>query len=82
MNGQQNSKNGGLLKIGELAKEAGVRPSTIRYYTAIGLLIPAEITPSGYRLYERDFTLERIRFIRSVVNGKPTLRTLREKLNK
>ena len=32
----------GLLKIGEIAKEAGVLCSSIRYYTDVGLLQVAE----------------------------------------
>ncbi len=39
------------MRIGELAKTAGVTPDTIRYYEREGLLPPAERTPSGYRDY-------------------------------
>lgn len=43
-----------LLKIGELAKAAGVTVPTIRFWTKEGLLEVAEITPSGYQLYAAD----------------------------
>lgn len=41
-----------LLKIGELAARAEVSTRTIDYYTSLGLLTPAERTPSNYRLYD------------------------------
>ncbi len=39
------------MRIGELAKTAGVAPDTIRYYEREGLLPPAARTESGYRDY-------------------------------
>ena len=41
----------GMLTIGQLAKRAGVKPSTLRFYEAQGLLSPAVRSESGYRLY-------------------------------
>jgi DNA-binding transcriptional MerR regulator len=43
-----------LLTIGQLARRAGVRPSTLRYYEAEGLLEPTDHTEAGYRLYDPD----------------------------
>lgn len=37
--------------MSQLAKLAGVSPRTLRYYDQIGLLRPARVTPSGYRIY-------------------------------
>ncbi len=39
------------MRIGELAKSAGVTPDTIRYYEREGLLPLADRTPGGYRDY-------------------------------
>lgn len=39
-------------QIGEMAQRAGVSVRTLRHYDAIGLLVPCEITPAGYRLYD------------------------------
>ena len=39
------------MRIGELARSAGVTPDTIRYYEREGLLPLPERTPSGYRDY-------------------------------
>lgn len=49
--------------IGEVAKQVGMNPKTIRYYEGLGLLSEPERTESGYRLYsEKD--LERLQFIK------------------
>jgi MerR family transcriptional regulator, copper efflux regulator len=44
---------GDTLRIGELAKQAGVTTRTIRYYESIGLLGPAE-RDGGFRCYTED----------------------------
>jgi len=75
-------KNSGLWKIGEIAREAGVRTSLVRYYSNLGLLDPAEVLPSGYRLYAPEETLEKIRIIRSLLKEKPTLGKIRSQLSK
>ncbi|OLN28672.1 Regulatory protein, MerR [Desulfosporosinus metallidurans] len=51
-----------LLKIGELAKRAGVTVRTIRYYEELGLLSPTEVSPGGFRLYTEN-DLYRFQFI-------------------
>ncbi|HKF16651.1 MAG TPA: MerR family transcriptional regulator [Candidatus Dormibacteraeota bacterium] len=50
------------LRIGELARRAGVTPATLRYYEAVGLLAPACRTEGGYRVYDAG-ALGRIEFI-------------------
>ncbi|HWC31551.1 MAG TPA: heavy metal-responsive transcriptional regulator [Actinomycetota bacterium] len=52
-----------MLTVSRLARSAGVRPDTIRYYDREGLLPVATRTPSGYRVYEED-AVRRLRFIR------------------
>ncbi len=51
-----------MLKIGEVAKSAGVRTSAIRYYEQIGLL-PSPRRTGGRRQYTDDVLL-RLRVIR------------------
>ena len=51
------------LKIGELAKRAGCRVVTIRYYEREGLLAPPERSEGNYRLYGEE-AVERLHFIR------------------
>lgn len=52
-----------LLKIGELAKLAGVGIEALRFYERQGLLTPSTRTESGYRLYGED-ALEQLDFVR------------------
>ncbi len=53
----------GLLTIGTLAKQSGVKLETIRYYEKVGLLLEPRRTAAGYRQYSRD-AAARLRFIR------------------
>ena len=50
------------MRIGELAKRAGVRTSKIRFYEAQGLLLPAARLANGYRDYD-EHDLQVMRFI-------------------
>ena len=51
------------MGIGALAKKAGVKIDTVRYYERSGLLAPRTRLASGYRRYT-DLELSRLRFIR------------------
>ncbi len=50
------------LRVGALARQAGVSPRTVRYYESLGLLPPASRSPNGYRCF-RSEDLDRLRFI-------------------
>ena len=52
------------LTIGQLAREAGVPTSTVRFYERRGLLKPDARTASNYRAYTAA-TAERLKFIRA-----------------
>ena len=51
------------MKIGELARQAGVDVQTVRYYEREGLLEAPSRTASGYRAYGPQH-LERLNFVR------------------
>lgn len=51
------------MKIGELARKAGVDVQTVRYYEKEGLVPPPRRTASDYREYGPE-ALERLNFIR------------------
>lgn len=51
------------LRVGELARRAGVSSDTLRYYERVGVLPPPQRSASGYRQYSPDL-LERICVIR------------------
>lgn len=76
--GRKKLPRGDLLKIGEMAKLAGVLPSTIRYYTEIGLVEPAGTTLGGQRLYDKEDTLSRIRMIKNIENERLPLQTIKK----
>ena len=48
--------------IGQVAERSGFSASALRYYEDIGLVVPANRTESGYRLYD-DKVLGRLAFI-------------------
>lgn len=50
------------MKVSELARSAGVTPDTVRYYTRIGLLIPATDADNGYRRFS-GADLDRLHFV-------------------
>lgn len=52
-----------VLKIGQVAKCAGVNVDTVRYYERAGLLPEPTRRPSGYRAYDGS-VVRRLRFIR------------------
>ena len=51
------------MRIGDLAKRAGVTPKTIRFYEQSGLLRRAARTSAGYREYATD-TIDEVLLIR------------------
>jgi DNA-binding transcriptional MerR regulator len=53
------------LRIGAVARQAGVSVDTVRYYERRGLLRPAGRLPSGYRLYDES-AVARIRLARQL----------------
>jgi len=67
----------GLLTVGEIAKFCGVLPSTIKYYTSLGLIDYETRTSGGYRLYNKDKTLRKVEEIRRLTQ-RPNLGMLKE----
>ena len=54
---------GGGLHVADLAKESGVTPATIRYYSRTGLLHAQRDPDNGYR-YFSPVDVKRVQFIR------------------
>src|SRR5919106_4113788 len=53
------------MKIGEIAKQAGVTVDTVRFYERVGVIPAPPRTESGYRDYE-PVTVERIQLTREL----------------
>lgn len=64
------------MSIGDVAKRAGIRPSAIRYYEAVGVL-PIADRVSGRRYYD-EAVLVRLRVIRAAQRLGFTIAELRE----
>lgn len=62
---ESNGNNGGLMRIGDLARKAGTTMRTIRYYEQLGLIAPAARTRGGFRLYEEE-ELRKLRLIKNL----------------
>ena len=68
------------LKVGEVAKQAGVNLQTIHYYERRGLLPRPPRTESNYRAYPGDAVL-RVRFIKRAQDLGFTLKEIKELLS-
>lgn len=69
------------LKVGDLARRAGLSIRTLHYYDEIGLLSPAMRTDSGHRLYTRA-DIERLQKIRSLQQIGFSLEQVRDALHR
>lgn len=67
------------MKIGELAKRAGVAVDTVRFYERQGLLPAPQRQASGYRRYD-EADVRRLRFIRRAKSLGFTLGEIQELL--
>ncbi|MEU5324472.1 MerR family transcriptional regulator [Streptomyces sp. NPDC021056] len=67
-----------LIRIGEVARGAGVSVRAVRYYEQQGLLI-AERSPSGQRLYRQD-AIPLVRFFQEMFAAGLTSRRITELL--
>ncbi|MFD7029517.1 MerR family DNA-binding transcriptional regulator [Streptomyces sp. NPDC059917] len=67
-----------LIRIGEVARGAGVSVRAVRYYEQQGLLI-AERSPSGQRLYRQD-AVPLVRFFQQMFAAGLTSRRITELL--
>ncbi|MFF5984843.1 MerR family transcriptional regulator [Streptomyces olindensis] len=67
-----------LIRIGEVARGAGVSVRAVRYYEQQGLLI-AERSPSGQRLYRQD-AISLVRFFQEMFAAGLTSRRITELL--
>ena len=67
-----------LIRIGEVARGAGVSVRAVRYYEQQGLLI-AERSPSGQRLYRQD-AIALVRFFQEMFAAGLTSRRISELL--
>ena len=68
------------MRIGQLARQAGVGVETVRFYEREGLLDKPRRRASGYRVYTPEF-IDRIRLIKEAQQLGFSLREIRELLS-
>lgn len=70
-----------LVKIGELARSFSVLPSTINYYTREGLLKADDHSQGGYRLYDVDKALAKLKRIEELqIKKRLTIEEIKKQL--
>jgi Fic family protein len=80
VNGEEaETENEKLLKIGELAKLSNQTNSTIRHWTKEGLLQIAEVTDSGYQMYDAKM-VDKVKEIQEMKEKRMTLGEIKENL--
>ncbi len=62
------------LKIGEVAKRAGVSIRTLHHYEAVGLLVPSMRTGAGHRLYSQRDVQRLVRVVMLKKLGLPLVK--------
>ena len=68
-----------MRTISDLAREADVPVSTVRYYERAGLIDPDSRTKANYRIYS-DGAVERLHFIRSAQGAGFTIADIKQLL--
>ena len=71
-------KDDTILSIGELAKVSGVRQSTLKYYTEIGILPFSQDGERLIRKYKKDEALKRLEEIRKLKEKRLTIKEIVE----
>ena len=72
-----------LVRVGVLARQAGMPVSTIHYYIQQGLLRSVTRSGGGYHLFDLDYALPRLRRIRDLQQRERLrLVEIRERLDK
>jgi MerR family redox-sensitive transcriptional activator SoxR len=66
-----------LYSAGEVARHAGLTRQVVHNYTVMGLIHPAERTPTNRRYYDES-VFRRIALIRRMLRSGYTLQSLRE----
>jgi DNA-binding transcriptional MerR regulator len=70
------SNDDNILSIGELAKVSGVRQSTLKYYTEIGILPFSQDGERLIRRYKKDESLKRLDEIMKLKERRMTIKEI------
>src|SRR3712207_8077721 len=65
------------MKIGEVCERVGLSLRTVRYYEEVGLLMPSDRSPGGFRLYS-EADVARLRVLKGMKPAGFSLEEIRE----
>jgi DNA-binding transcriptional MerR regulator len=68
-----------VMQIGEVATRVGLSLRTIRHYDELGLVVPSERSPGGFRLYT-EADVERLMLVKTMRPFEFSLEQMRELL--
>ncbi len=68
-----------VLTIGQVARQAGLKTSAVRYYERHRIILPAQRLPNGYRVYDAE-TLRWLSFVRRAQGFGMSLENVKELL--
>ena len=81
MNKKATEKNN-ILTIGELAEVSGIRQTTIKYYTEIGILPFSQDGERLTRKYNKEKALDRLEKIKELKEKRLTIKEIVDYFNK
>ncbi len=75
-------KKNNILTIGELAEVSGIRLTTIKYYTELGILPFSQQGERLTRKYKKEEALERLAKIKELKEKRLTIKEIVDHFNK
>ena len=81
MNKKATEKNN-ILTIGELAEVSGIRQTTLKYYTELGILTFSQEGKRLTRKYKKEEALERLEKIKEMKERRLTIKEIIEHFKK
>jgi len=79
---QKTVENNNILTIGELAEVSGIRQTTLKYYTEIGILPFSQGGERLTRKFKEKETLERLEKIKELKKKRLTIKEIINHFNK
>jgi len=78
---KKETKNDIILTIGELAEVSGVRLTTLKYYTELGILPFNQAEKRLTRKYKEEEALERLEKIKELKGKRLTIKEIVDRFN-
>jgi DNA-binding transcriptional MerR regulator len=79
---KKTTEESNILTIGELAEVSGIRQTTIKYYTELGILPFSQDGKRLTRKYKEEEALKRLEKIKELKKKRLTIKEILEHFNK